>query len=72
MKEKTDIWFYIIGPLICLSLLALPLAIAIVFYGNESQSFEYKRGYMDGFREGMLMNDMDYGTIKLERNGVEK
>lgn len=33
---------------------------------------EYQRGYMDGFRNGMLINDTDYGTIKLERKGGEE
>lgn len=63
MKDKTDIWLWII----------VGLAIATAIYGiinqvlfQEQPSNEYERGYMDGFRNGMLMNDMDYGTIKLK------
>ena len=67
MKAKTDIWLYIIVGLMCAALL---LAIAIAIYGIISPSYEYERGYMDGFRKGMLMNDTDYGTIKL--NGGEE
>lgn len=33
---------------------------------------EYQRGYMDGFRNGTLMNDTNYGTIKLESKGGEE
>lgn len=67
MKEKTDIWLYIIVSLMCAALL-LPITAAIYGIINPSYEYEreYERGYMDGFRNGMLMH-MDYGTIKLER-----
>lgn len=68
MKDKTDIWFYIIVGLMCA---ALFLAIATAIYGIINPSYEYERGYMDGFRKGMLIHDMDYGSIKLERKGGE-
>ena len=68
MKEKTDIWLYIIVGLMCAALL---LAIATAIYGIINPSYEYERGYMDGFRKGVLIHDMDYGTIKLERKGGE-
>lgn len=38
----------------------------------DKKALEYERGYMDGFREGMLMCGIDYGTIKLERKGGEE
>lgn len=70
MKDKTDIWLCIIVGLMCA---ALFLAIAAAIYGiinqalfREQPSNEYERGYMDGFRNGMLMDDTDYGTIKLK------
>ena len=66
MKRATDIWLYVIVGLMCAALL---LAIAAAIYGIINPSYEYERGYMDGFRKGMLMNDVDYGTIKLERKG---
>lgn len=69
MREKTDIWLYIVVGLMCVALL---LAIVAAIYGIINPSYEYERGYMDGFRKGMLMNDTDYGTIKLERNGGEE
>lgn len=69
MKKTTDIWLYIIVGLMCAALL---LAIATAIYGIINPSYEYERGYMDGFRKGMLMNDIDYGTIKLERKGGEE
>lgn len=62
MKEKTDIRLYIIVGLMCAALL---LAIAAAIYGIINPTYEYERGYMDGFKNGMLMH-MDYGTIKLE------
>lgn len=69
MKEKTDIWLYIIVGLMCAALL---LAIASAIYGIVNPSYEYERGYMDGFRKGMLIHDIDYGTITLERKGGEE
>lgn len=66
MKKTTDIWLYIIVGLMCAALL---LAIATAIYGIINPSYEYERGYMDGFRKGMLIHDIDYGTIKLERKG---
>lgn len=69
MKEKTDVWLYVIVGLMCAALL---LAIATAIYGIINPSYEYERGYMDGFRNGMLMNDTDYGTIKLESKGGEE
>lgn len=69
MNEKNDIWPYIIVGLICVVLL---LAIAAAIYGIINPSYEYERGYMDGFRNGMLMHDIDYGTIKLEGKGGEE
>ena len=69
MKEKTDIWLYIIVGLMCAALL---LAIATAIYGIINPSCEYERGYMDGFRNGMIMHDTDYGTVKLERKGGEE
>lgn len=65
MKEKTDIWLYIIVGLMCATLL-LVIATAIYAIINPSYEYEYERGYMDVFRKGMLMNDTDYGTIKLK------
>ena len=69
MKEKTDVWLYIIVGLMSAALL---LAIATAIYGIMNPSYEYERGYMDGFRKGMLIHDIDYGTIKLERKGGEE
>lgn len=69
MKEKNDIWAYITVGLMCGVLL---LAFAALIYRIVTPSNEYERGYMDGFRNGMLMHDMDYGTIKLERKGGEE
>lgn len=69
MKKTNDIWLYIIVGLMSAALL---LAIATAIYGIVNPSYEYERGYMDGFRKGMLIHDIDYGTIKLERNGGEK
>lgn len=69
MKEKTDVWLYVIVGLMCAALL---LAIATAIYGIINPSYEYERGYMDGFRNGMLMNDTDYGTIKLESKRGEE
>lgn len=69
MKKTTDIWLYIIVGLMCAALL---LAIATAIYGIINPSYEYERGYMDGFRKGMLIHDIDYGTIKLERKGGEE
>lgn len=69
MKKTTDILFYIIVGLMSVVLL---LAIATAIYGIINPSYEYERGYMDGFRNGMLMHDVDYGTIKLERKGGEE
>ena len=69
MSRKTDIWLYIIVGPMCMVLL---LAIATAIYGVINPSYEYKRGYMDGFRDSMLMHDIDYGTIKLERKGDEE
>ena len=69
MRGKTDVWLYIIVGLMSAALL---LAIATAIYGTINPSYEYERGYMDGFREGMLIHDIDYGTIKLERNGGEE
>lgn len=67
MKEKTNIWLYIIVGLMSVEVL-LAMATAEII----NPSYEYKRGYMDGFRNGMLMHDVDYGTIKLERKGNEE
>ena len=64
MKKTTDIWLYIIVGLMSVALLAI--------YGIINPPNEYERGYMDGFRDGILMHDIDYGTIKLERKGGEK
>lgn len=69
MREKTDIWLYIIVGLMCGVLF---LAIATAIYAIINPSYEYERGYMDGFSKGMLMHDVDYGTIKLERKGGEE
>lgn len=52
MKNATDIWLYIIVGLMCAALL---LAIATAIYGIINPSYEYERGYMDGFRKGALM-----------------
>ncbi len=74
MKNKTkDIILTIIVFLVIL----LPYVIAFVMgwatpHGidpTQQETLEYERGYMDGFREGMSMCDIDYGTIKLERKG---
>lgn len=67
MKEKTNIWLYIIVGLMSVEVL-LAMATAEII----NPSYEYKRGYMDGFRNGMLMHDVDYDTIKLERKGNEE
>lgn len=69
MSEKTDVWLYIIVGLMSAALL---LAIVAAIYGIVNPSYEYERGYMDGFRKGVLIHDIDYGTIKLERNGGEE
>lgn len=63
MKEKNDIWLYIIVGLMCG---ALFLATATAIYGTINPSYEYERGYMDGFRDGENMQ-CNYGTIKLEK-----
>ena len=72
MRDKTDIWLYIIVGLMCVALLLIIAADATAIYGIVNPSNGYERGYMDGFRDGMLMHDMDYGTIKLERKGGEE
>ena len=69
MKKTTDIWLYIIVGLMSAALL---LAIVTAIYGIINPSYEYERGYMDGFRNGALVHDIDYGTIKLERKGGEE
>lgn len=69
MREKVDICLYISVGLMFVVFL---LAIASAFYEPINQSDEYKRGYLDGFVEGMSMCDIDYGTIKLERKGGEE
>ena len=67
MKKITDIWLYIIVGLMSAALLLVIVTAEII-----KPSYEYERGYMDGFRNGMLMHDADYGTIKLERKGEEQ
>lgn len=67
MKKTTGIWLYIIVGLMSAGVL-LDLATAKII----KLSYEYKLGYMEGFRNGMLMCDADYGTIKLERKGGEE
>ena len=62
MKEKTDIWLYIIVGLMSAALL---LAIATAIYGIMVPSYEYERGYMDGFRDGENMQ-CNYGTVKMK------
>lgn len=69
MKKTNDIWLYIIVGLMSVVLL---LATVAAIYNIVNPSYEYERGYMDGFRKGMLIHDMDYGTIKLEREGGEE
>lgn len=64
--KKTNVWLYTIVNLMNTVLL---FAIGTAIYGIVNPSYDYERGYMDGFREGMLIHDMDYGTIKLERKG---
>lgn len=64
MKKTTGIWLYIIVGLMSATLLLVMARAEII-----NPSYDYERGYMDGFRNGMLMCDIDYGTIKLERNG---
>ena len=66
MKKTTDIWLYIIVGLMSATLL---LSIVMAIYGIVNPSYEYGRGYMDGFRKGTLIHDIDYGTIKLKRKG---
>lgn len=63
MRKRTDIWLYII---VCLMCVALLLAIAIAISAIVNPPNEYERGYMDGLRNGILIHDIDYGTIKLE------
>lgn len=67
MKKTTDIWLYII-----LSLMSAGVILAMTTVEIIDPSYEYKRGYMDGFRDGMLMNDTGCGTIKLESKGGEE
>lgn len=67
--KKTDVWLYTIVSLMSTVLL---FAIGTAIYGIVNPSYEYERGYMDGFRKGMLIHDIDYGTIKLERKGGEE
>lgn len=67
MKKITNIWLYII-----VGLMSAEVLLAMVTAEIINPSYEYKRGYMDGFRDGMLMHDVDYGTIKLERKGGEE
>lgn len=64
MKKTTDIWLYIIVGLMSAALL---LAIATAIYGIMNPSYEYERGYMDGFRDGENMQ-CNYGTVKMEGN----
>lgn len=67
MKKTTDIWLYIV-----VVLMGATVLLAMATAGIINPSYEYERGYMDGFRNGMLMHDVDYGTIKLERKGGEE
>lgn len=62
MKKTTDIWLYTI-----VGLMSAEVILAMAISETIKPSYEYERGYMDGFRNGMLMHDTDYGTIKLER-----
>lgn len=67
MKKTTDIWLYII---VCLMSVEVILAMATAEIIKPL--YKCERAYMDGFRNGMLMHDVDYGTIKLERKGGEE
>lgn len=67
MKKTTDTWLYII-----VGLMSAEVLLAMVTAEIINPSYEYKRGCIDGFRNGMLMHDLDYGTIKLERKGGEE
>ena len=65
-KNDTDIWFYVVVGAV------LILVVVATIYRTINESCEYERGYLDGFRNGMVMHDTDYGTIKLERKGGEE